>query len=40
MRQGLEWHPSDAAADIFVGGRRLTQEDTVPLTKIQPLQGG
>jgi len=40
MRQGLEWYPGEAAADIFVGGRRLTKEDPVPPTKIQPVQGG
>jgi len=36
--QGLEWCPGEAAADIFVGGRRLRNEDPVPLTKIQPVQ--
>jgi len=30
MRQGLEWHPVEAAADIFVGGRRLRYEDPAP----------
>jgi len=39
-RQGLERHPGEAAADIFVGGRRLTQEAHVPPTKIQPVQDG
>ena len=40
VRQGLERHPNEAAADIFVGGRRLTKEARVPLTKIQPVQVG
>ena len=40
VRQGLERHPNEAAADIFVGGRRLTKEAHVPLTKIQPVQVG
>ena len=40
MRQGLEWHPGEAAADIFVGGRRLTEEDPAPPTKILPVQDG
>jgi len=40
MRQGLEWHPGEAAVDFFVGGRRLRNEDPVPLTKIQLVQGG
>jgi len=40
MRQGLEWHPGAAEADIFVGGRRLTKEDPAPPTKIQPVQVG
>ncbi|OYT13004.1 MAG: hypothetical protein B6I19_07360 [Bacteroidetes bacterium 4572_114] len=34
----MEWYPGEAAADIFVSGRRLTKEDPVPLTKIQPVQ--
>jgi len=36
----LEWHPGEAAADIFVSGRRLRHEDPVPLTKIQLVQDG
>jgi len=39
-RQGLEWHPGEVAADIFVGGWRLTEEDPAPLTKTGPVQGG
>jgi len=39
-RQGLERHPGEAAADIFVGGWGLTKEDTRPPTKILPVQAG
>ncbi|OQX72801.1 MAG: hypothetical protein B6D64_14680 [Bacteroidetes bacterium 4484_276] len=40
QRQGLEWYPGEVAVDIFVGGRRLRNEDPAPLTKIQPVRGG
>ncbi|OYT13043.1 MAG: hypothetical protein B6I19_07140 [Bacteroidetes bacterium 4572_114] len=26
----MEWYPGEAAADIFVGGRRLRHEDPAP----------
>ncbi|HZK06794.1 MAG TPA: hypothetical protein VFC92_01205 [Bacteroidales bacterium] len=39
-RQGLERHPDAAAADVFVGGQRLTTEAPVPPTKTQPVQDG
>jgi len=39
-RQGLERHPGEAAAEIFVGGWGLTKEATQPPTKIQPAQNG
>jgi hypothetical protein len=35
VRQGLERHPGEVEAEIFVIGRRLTKEAHVPITKIR-----
>jgi len=39
-RQGLQRHPGEAAADVFVGRGGLTKEATPQPTKPQPLQDG